>query len=295
MRMNLLITLTLLFPLFACAKYSYNYVGDLDTSVLNEVSGMQCSQDIKDRFYFINDSGDDSRLYYSDGAVGEVMSIKLSNTSFIDTEDMGLLKNGCGKKDCLIIADIGNNDFSRDVLSLYFVKEQKDFNTVVSPYHVLNIRYPKSRRFNAEAIAIEPKTKDLFLLTKKAQEGDVEGISALYRLKHSKLFSKKIEILELVEEIDFRHHLENTSSKERVTSMDFSQDEKLAILTTKKILFAEYRIKKNRDLKLDKLQALDAPALKKQESFTFSRRSKTFYYTTESKKSDAPIYQGLKK
>ncbi len=276
-------------PVFAQIEFKYDHITNLDTSILNEVSGIQTSIKIGNRLYYINDSGDSAQLYYTENNNFSVKSIALENVKFTDTEDLTILQNGCNGVDCIIIGDIGNNKFDRDTLTLYFVQEKKYFGKRVAPYHILEIRF-HSNNFNLEAMAIEPKTKDLYFLSKKSKENDVIGISQLFRIKYKDLFSHNPITLEFVDDIDFRELLSIKGKKERVTSMDFSSFGKLSILTSKQILLADYQIK-SKKIYIDSFTVLNVPTLKKQEAISFIPKSFDFFYTTESKKSDAPLYK----
>jgi len=128
-------------------------VGVLD-SVVNESSGMAISRRIPNRSYRINDSGDSGRFFVMDMKGGLIKIVTISRFNPMDTEDMAI--GACGpSRDCIFIADTGDNGRRREFVDLIVIEERADFPSEVQPLHRIRLRYPDGPH-DAEGLGVHP-------------------------------------------------------------------------------------------------------------------------------------------
>lgn len=217
-RFLLLITYSFLLSCSNSAKT--NEVGVLRSKELREISGMAIHPSDQKLFYAHNDSGDGSRFYAAklDGnVVGRFTSKTIPNIDFEDI-DIGECSTQKGKQ-CLYLADIGNNMYWRDKIVIHeFLlpdpvtgKKPKDLKPLKSH------KFAHAPKYDAEAFFYSSKLSLGFLVTKEHQ-----------------LMGKKMTI---VNQLNFK----DGSSKEvarwklklKVTGADLNAQENLISLISK--------------------------------------------------------------
>lgn len=149
------------------ARPSLVHVGTLEDPVLDEASGLARSQRDPDLLWIINDGGAKPRIHATDrhGASRGVVSV--AGARNVDWEDLASFRwRGAPY---LLIADIGDNDAQRKMLSLYIIEEpnlETDDLPTVQPLWRIDFTYPDGAR-DAEAIAVDAASERVFVLTKR--------------------------------------------------------------------------------------------------------------------------------
>jgi hypothetical protein len=241
-----------------CENPVIEQAGVLDTSIINEASGLAVSR-FADRLYHINDSGDGPFFYQTDLKGGNTKKISVDGFVPVDVEDLAY--GSCGKGQCLYIGDIGDNPSQRADIKIVIIEEQKDFALSVKPKSILTVKYPDGAH-NAEGMAVHPNG-DLFILTKEVDEVNHRAAPAkLYRLSKEKLHSGKEQVMEAWGVLDLPYHLYNYNLWGRiVTGLDISKDgQKLLILT--------YYVAVEMDLNLANGATRSMRTMKEGEDFT---------------------------
>lgn len=120
--------------------------------LLVEVSGAAPSPSGRDVTWVINDSGDQPRVY-GIGPDRSVQLVSVTGATAVDWEDLG---GGTGPDDrpVLWLGDIGDNDATRESVTLYRVPEPEPGATSVAAVAV-EVRYPDGPH-NAEAMLVDP-------------------------------------------------------------------------------------------------------------------------------------------
>lgn len=127
-------------------------------------------------FWTHNDSGDGPVLYAVDSTGAIVGRARIARVKARDFEDLG--KGRCPSRwshepYCLYVADTGNNDRSRRVLSIYVLAEPQPGSDMAEvEAGRLRFSYP-DQRSDVEALAVAPNG-DL-LLVSKGRRGGVRG------------------------------------------------------------------------------------------------------------------------
>lgn len=148
------------------------YIGQFDTSLIPEASGIAASQLYAGRFYHNNDSGDGPYFYVTGKDGSGTKRITITGFEASDVEDIAL--GSCsGVLSCIYVADIGDNAEARESVNLVQIAETERFGTrgggdysaaKIDPLRITEARYPDGPH-NAESIAIHPNG-DLYLITK---------------------------------------------------------------------------------------------------------------------------------
>ena len=161
-------------------------VGKIDSSEIDESSGIAASRCNENVFWTHNDSGDDAYIFALDEKGKKLGTWKVSGATNIDWEDIATRKDKSGE--CfLYIGEIGNNARKRDEFTIYRVKEPKvlDENKSSSKKNPLETENAEAIKFSypdirhdAETLIIHPETGDFYILSKR-----LSGASGVYKLK----------------------------------------------------------------------------------------------------------------
>lgn len=161
----------------------------LQSSRLDEISGLAVSRVQPNVMWVHNDSGDAPNIYAVNSLNGELIGAwKVRGASASDWEDMALAR--CDSKDpssrdCLFIADIGNNSRGRTDQVIYRVREPNALGaatdatqTTVEASDAFPVVYelpagePEPNP-DAESLAVHPVTGKLYIVTKEQGKGRV--------------------------------------------------------------------------------------------------------------------------
>ena len=182
-----------------CAEWSEpKAVGALPKAPLDEASGMAVSSQFPNRIYWINDSGDSGRLYYTDLDGSHPVTVNVDGLTLRDAEALAL--DTCPDGPCVIVGDVGDNSvgrkWERKAIDLYFVPERADFGKDAKVTRKLKLKYPDGAH-DCEAMAVLPGG-DLLLFTKELHMARLaSGPSGVYRVPRAKLHDPKTKELTL--------------------------------------------------------------------------------------------------
>jgi len=226
-------------------------IGTLDTSLINEASGIAVSRSVAGRLYHNNDSGDGPYFYQTDGRGGETRRIAVDGFVPRDVEDIAV--GPCaGAASCLFLGDIGDNARNRESVTFVELAEQPEFADTETPLRQVMARYPDGPH-NAESFAIHPDG-DLFLVTKALDRADrTTATTQIFRLSATQLAdsSGAIQTFELVGTIDLRALMTDELAAQGATAMAISADGgRTLILTYRAIL--EWQHDLSRPLEMDR-------------------------------------------
>jgi hypothetical protein len=152
---------------------------------LRESSGLAISRTQPGVLWSHNDSGDGPILYAIDISARLLGRFKLTNATAKDWEDMSL--GPCPadipagdpqQRDCLFVADMGDNDQVRSEVTIYIVREPRvggaGTSAVEVPARSFRFRYPE-KPDDAEALAVRPNG-DITIVT-KGRSGTIDFFS----------------------------------------------------------------------------------------------------------------------
>ena len=157
-------------PLAAAAEESAPVVDrKLWDDRITESSGLARSTFERPLLWTHNDSGDSARVFAvgADGNTRAVLS--LQGAYSLDWEDIAE-----GPDHTIWVADIGDNDWSRDHVTVYRFTEPEDVESGDVSAVAYDLEYPGGPR-DAEALLVRPRTGRVFIVSK------VEDGGAIYR------------------------------------------------------------------------------------------------------------------
>jgi DNA-binding beta-propeller fold protein YncE len=174
LKRNAIIILLLIKGLTACKQHhDGNTIGFANTPQehpvsdvkLNEASGMADSKANPGYLWVEQDSGNppDLTLLQHNGTV--LKSIHLANAVNRDWEDMVLAAGPVPGKQYLYIAETGDNLLVYDDYAIYRLEEPTATTDTVQGVDRIPFFYPDGSH-NAEAILVDPDTKDIYIITK---------------------------------------------------------------------------------------------------------------------------------
>jgi len=173
-------------------------LGTLSEPQLGEVSGVVESLDNPGVLWVHNDSGDEAQLYAlsTEGALRSTWL--LTGAQRGDWEDLALGTDEDGSG-LLYIGDIGDNAKARSSINVYRVPEPEVITTEGIQglaWDMMTLTYPDNP-MNAETLLLDPKTDDLYIVTK-----DYGGATGIFR-KAAPHAGGESAVLERVAELDF--------------------------------------------------------------------------------------------
>lgn len=148
----------------------WGLVSDLS---LDELSGIAASHREPDLFWVHQDNGDNPLLFALD-AQGRVQS-RHDIDGIEDFEDVATAIDPNDGEPLLFVGDIGDNDGERDEITVVVVDEPDP--RVSGPFDGLRmtLHYPPGPAYNAETLLVDPRTLDLYVVTK-----DRDGASRVF-------------------------------------------------------------------------------------------------------------------
>lgn len=253
---------------------------------MDETSGLAASAINPNIYYAHNDSGDTSRFFAitADGKLKSTIYYtgdKKFPLGVLDCEDIAVGPGPLKGKSYVYIGDIGDNNSTRSYITVYRAEEQhawgKDSIARTTPVPV-NLKYPDGAK-DAEAMAIDPVEKLLYIITKR---GNSVGVYS------SPLKYKANDTLTLT----FRGQLFFNGIKpfKWITAADISADGKQILVRSYEKVYYWQRTGTEPIWQTLKKAPRELPYKqeKQGEAIAFTRDGKGFYTTSEGVY--APIY-----
>ncbi len=162
--------------------------GQLQASVLNEVSGIAIEPTQEPRLWLINDSGDKPQIYCATMRGELRFKILVTNATNIDWEDLAVsAEENCG----LYVADIGDNNAKRAAITVYRVDSPSDsideipmdrdgIGVVSDTAEIYSFTYPDGAR-DAETFLVDPRTNDFYIISKRDKQARIYRATAPHR------------------------------------------------------------------------------------------------------------------
>ena len=140
----------------------------IDIPQLTESSGIAFSTRTNDLLFSHNDSGDTARLFAFNLEGKLAYELEVEKAKAKDWEDMCSFEHD--GKNWLAVGDIGDNEFKRDSVSIYVLKEpnekEGDLRRKSEIEYELQVEYPRGP-VNSEALAYDPIRHAFVLLSKE--------------------------------------------------------------------------------------------------------------------------------
>jgi hypothetical protein len=143
--------------------------GVLENEAITEASGLAASRLNKGLFWTHNDSKDANRLFLFDENGRDKGTFFIDKATNRDWEDLEMAT--INNTPYIYVADIGDNDGKHEKKYIYRVKEpkllasSKPVSETLKDVETITFKYPDDNR-NAEALMIDQKTFDIYIVTK---------------------------------------------------------------------------------------------------------------------------------
>ncbi len=129
---------------------------------LNEISGIVWQKE--NLFLVHNDSGDGSFIYQINQNGEMLQSLSLPMITPRDWEDISLMQ--WGDSEILFIADTGDNKEKHGTYPIHIVHLSSEKELAYESITTIHVNYGDIGPQDAEGIAVDPTTQDIFILTK---------------------------------------------------------------------------------------------------------------------------------
>src|SRR4051794_9496508 len=157
--------------------------GIVVSDAIREASGIAASRRVDNVWWVHNDSGDTARVFAISTAGATLGEYALSGASAPDWEDIAIGPGPDAGVSYLYVGDIGDNTKSRSTVQVYRVPEPlvnpaAPLSTpqTLTGVVALDLKYPDGAH-DAEALFVDPTTRDLFVVTKDL----AGGVAGVYR------------------------------------------------------------------------------------------------------------------
>ena len=169
----------------SCSLKGGERIGRVQHEELTEISGIAVSRQNRDVLWAHNDSGDSARVFAMKTDGTHLGIFGLADAFALDYEDMAIGPGPESGVDYLFIADTGNNNLTRNRVTVYRVPEPKlpadgtPVETRLTDVVALPMTFPDTIQ-ECETLLVDPLNGDLYLITRDrgAKQG---GMSIIYR------------------------------------------------------------------------------------------------------------------
>ncbi|MBM3128313.1 MAG: hypothetical protein FJ009_06710 [Chloroflexi bacterium] len=169
----------------ACPQFADGVaVGNIQSALLNETSGLAASRKNSNVLWAHNDSGDSARVFAMDVQGRHLGIYNLVGVTALDWEDMAIGPGPVTGQDYLYLGDIGDNYRLRPSIVVYRVPEptvsatQTPVSVDLSDWDRLPMRYPGGVAYDSETLLVDPISGDLFGVTRDRAG---EGVARVFR------------------------------------------------------------------------------------------------------------------
>ncbi len=138
---------------------------DVSENSAQEASGIAPSSIFKNYYWIIEDSGNEAGLH--------LISNQGKYTSFVNfpgkNRDWEDIASGVGpnpNEQYVYVADIGDNNLLFNEYYIYRIPEPKVGQKDITNFETIKFHYPGKISLNSETLMLEPKTKDLYIISK---------------------------------------------------------------------------------------------------------------------------------
>ncbi|MEX1240703.1 MAG: hypothetical protein WEB30_13340, partial [Cyclobacteriaceae bacterium] len=158
-------------------------LGELTDKKLEEVSGLAASKANPGYLWTHNDSGNPPEVYLVDEKLKIRLSCKLPGIANRDWEDIAVGPGPADSKTYVYVADIGDNNARYDLKYIYRFEEPllngKGGVETIPSFDRIAFRLEDGKK-DTEAIMVHPKTKNIYLVSKREKQVSVYEIKYPY-------------------------------------------------------------------------------------------------------------------
>jgi len=203
--------------------------GLVESSLINEASGLASSKKNPGVLWTHNDTNGKNRIFALSGKGKHLGSYCVDRCPIRDWEDVAVGPGPVDSNSYIYLGNIGDNDFKYDVKCVYRCVEPKvstlqdTITDTIRNNDTLQFVYPGGVKYDAEALMIDPLTKDYYVITK------TNSVAIVYKAAYPQPTGwSKIDTLESID----------TLAIDDVVSADISPSgSEIIIKNTKKMFY----------------------------------------------------------
>jgi hypothetical protein len=194
-------------------------LSELKDSEINEASGIAASSHYENALWVHNDSGNDPLLFLINRQGETLKTFYVQGIENRDWEDIAIGPGPDEDKQYLYLGEIGDNLTRFDTKFIYRIEEpsvsleEHAAMDTIRDFDVIEFRYPEKTQ-NAEALMIDPVTKDLYIIAKNLDD------PSIYRLPYAQIVTDQLLTLEKTGKLT----IESKGLQDQVTAGDISPD-----------------------------------------------------------------------
>jgi hypothetical protein len=156
--------------------------GVISDSLLTELSGIDDSRMNPDILWMHNDEGNRNEIYALDKRGRMRAIVRFDSLHFTDPEDISVAIDSRDEKSYIYIADVGDNDATRDYAVIYKVPEPM-VAALSESVQVININQTESLKFNypdgsrdCEAMLYDETDNTIYVISKREKNARVYSL-----------------------------------------------------------------------------------------------------------------------
>jgi len=162
-------------------------LAELKHKKLHEVSGLAASINNPGLFWTHNDSGNGADVFLLDQKAEVKRIYTLQGIDNRDWEDICVGPGPDSTKNYVYVGEIGDNDGSHLLKYIYRFEEPLETpgedNVMIIDFDTIAFKLPGDERKDTEALLIDPRSKDLYVITKNEEPVSVYQIKYPYSTK----------------------------------------------------------------------------------------------------------------
>jgi len=219
-------------------------LGKVDAKIIDEASGLAASRKNRNVLWVHNDDSSEAKVFAINTKGKVIASYRLDIPHGRDWEDIAVGPGPEEGFDYIYLGDIGDNLKQYDLKYVYRFKEpevkenQKLKIDTIKVFDKIAFKLPTKMIYDTEALMLDPKTKDMYVITKRLKKEQV------YRIPFPQTISKT-NVAEFICELPYGYEGFNGSG---VTAGDISPDgSEILIKTYAKVYY--YKREKGESIK----------------------------------------------
>jgi hypothetical protein len=259
-------------------------VATISNPSLEENSGIDFSRQHKNVFWTLNDANNTADIFAIDTTGKNLGAFEIKGAENVDWEDIAVAACFHNKaKDCIYIADIGNNKGKRKEFNIYVVEEPAELSGKSLSLKD-TITFTEKGIYNFEAFSVNESTQEFYLVSKSDKKLGIQGISVVFSL------AKGAKKLKTITTIYFTKFSEELSKEDMiVTSSDFHTESQTLLIGTYGKAF-QISMKEIGTFSSN-AKIVEVPKMEKSESIAYQENDGNLLIYTSSEGLDQPLYK----
>lgn len=257
-------------------------ISQISNSSLPENSGIDFSRHHKNVFWTLNDANNTPEIFAINTDGKNLGTFSINGSKNKDWEDIAVAKcfDNPGK-DCIYIADIGNNKGKRKSFNIYVVEEPSTLNgAALSLKETISVTV--NGVYNFESFSVNEKTQEFYFVSKRDKK--LKAASILFSL------GKGSSELKAIATFDFSKFSQSLDENDMtVTSGDFHSASQTLLIGTYGKAF-EISLSDIKSFN-SKAKIIEIPRMEKAEAIAYSENEAGLSIFTSSEGIDQPLYQ----